>query len=448
MQAPRLHLPLLGDLRRGRLDLRLRPLRRAAEEQRQERVVAGDAPGARRHRRDRLGDHPAPAGLGGVGPPGRLHRPDGRLQDLQAALSRRPPRDVGLRQEALEAARARAPTASSPRRASSTSCSRPTSARSRTPASVAYLRPETAQGIFINFKNVLQFARKKPPFGIAQIGKSFRNEITPGQLHLPHPRVRADGDGVLLPARRGRALARALDGGADALVHRARDPPRQPDAARPRRRRALPLLLAPPPTSSTCSRWAGRSSRGSPTAATSTSPSTPKLSGEKLEYFDQQTKERYVPHVIEPAAGVDRAMLAFLVDAYETEEVEGARAHRAAPAPEAGPGQGRGAAAGLPRRDARARPRDLRLGPPPDRRPSTTRAARSASATAARTRSAPRGASRSTARRSRTTPSPCATATRSSRPGYPPRGSPMRSRCGSTEPWQSPKLDNDQRRGG
>ena len=69
--------------------------------------------------------------------------------------------------------------------------------------STAYLRPETAQGIFINFKNVLQFSRKKPPFGIAQVGKSFRNEITPGQLHLPHARVRADGDGVLRAARRG-----------------------------------------------------------------------------------------------------------------------------------------------------------------------------------------------------------------------------------------------------
>ncbi len=52
----------------------------------------------------------------------------------------------------------------------------------RDSASTAYLRPETAQGIFINFKNVLQFARKKPPFGIAQIGKSFRNEITPGNF--------------------------------------------------------------------------------------------------------------------------------------------------------------------------------------------------------------------------------------------------------------------------
>ena len=65
--------------------------------------------------------------------------------------------------------------------------------------------PETAQGMFLNFKNVLETSRKKPPFGIAQVGKSFRNEITPGQLRVPHPRVRADGDGVLRPARRGAA---------------------------------------------------------------------------------------------------------------------------------------------------------------------------------------------------------------------------------------------------
>jgi glycyl-tRNA synthetase len=60
-----------------------------------------------------------------------------------------------------------------------------------------YLRPETAQGIFVNFEHVQQTSRMKVPFGIGQVGKSFRNEITPGQLHLPDPRVRADGDGVL-----------------------------------------------------------------------------------------------------------------------------------------------------------------------------------------------------------------------------------------------------------
>ena len=66
--------------------------------------------------------------------------------------------------------------------------------------SVAYLRPETAQGMFVNFTNVVTATRKKPPFGIAQVGKSFRNEITPGNF-IFHSRVRADGDGVLRAAR-------------------------------------------------------------------------------------------------------------------------------------------------------------------------------------------------------------------------------------------------------
>ena len=227
--------------------------------------------------------------------------------------------------------------------------------------SVAYLRPETAQGIFINFKNVLQFSRKKPPFGIAQIGKSFRNEITPGQLRLPHARVRADGDGVLRPARRGRrAGTRYWIEERERWYTRARHPPRPPADAPARRRRAQPLLVAARATSSTSSRSAGASSRASPTAATSTSRQHAEFSGEKLEYFDQGSGERYVPHVIEPAAGADRATLAFLVDAYDEEEVEGETRTvlQAAPAP--GAGQGRGAAARQEGRPARARARGLR----------------------------------------------------------------------------------------
>ena len=69
-------------------------------------------------------------------------------------------------------------------------------------------------------------------------------------------------------------------------------------------------------------------------------------SGQKLEYVDTRHGERYVPHVIEPAAGADRAMLAFLVDAYDEDEIEGEIAHRAPPAPAAGPGQGGGPAPG------------------------------------------------------------------------------------------------------
>ena len=67
-------------------------------------------------------------------------------------------------------------------------------------AAVVYLRPETAQGSYVNFKNVQQSTRKKLPFGIAQVGKSFRNEIIAGQLRVPNARVRANGDAVLRQA--------------------------------------------------------------------------------------------------------------------------------------------------------------------------------------------------------------------------------------------------------
>ena len=139
-----------------------------------------------------------------------------------------------------------------------------------------YLRPETAQGMFLNFKNVLETSRKKPPFGIAQVGKSFRNEITPGQLRLPHPRVRADGDGVLRAAR-PRASSGTSTGArtgttgtsASACRSRAAAPP----PARPRR--AVATTPRARPTWSSSSPGAGTSSRASPTAATTTSPSTP-----------------------------------------------------------------------------------------------------------------------------------------------------------------------------
>ena len=75
-----------------------------------------------------------------------------------------------------------APAAPGPSRASSPACSRPTSASIEDESGLHYLRPETAQGIFLNFANVVTSSRQKPPFGIAQIGKSFRNEITPGNF--------------------------------------------------------------------------------------------------------------------------------------------------------------------------------------------------------------------------------------------------------------------------
>ena len=140
--------------------------------------------------------------------------------------------------------------------------------------SVAYLRPETAQGIFINFKNVLQFARKKPPFGIAQVGKSFRNEITPGNfIFRTREFEQMEMEFFVPPAEAQRWFEHWL-AERELLVHGAwASAPTTCACARTTRTssRTTPRARA---TSNTCSRSAGRSSRGSPTAATSTSPAT------------------------------------------------------------------------------------------------------------------------------------------------------------------------------
>jgi glycyl-tRNA synthetase len=192
----------------------------------------------------------------------------------------------------------------------------------RDDASVAYLRPETAQGIFINFKNVLQFARKKPPFGIAQIGKSFRNEITPGNfIFRTREFEQMEMEYFVPPAEAERWYREWIDLRRDwytGLGIRA-------GYLRVRPHDADELSHYSSATSDVeylfpigWSELEGIANRGDFDLTQHT-----EFSGEKLEYFDQQTGERYVPHVIEPAAGADRATLAFLVDAYDTEEVEG-----------------------------------------------------------------------------------------------------------------------------
>jgi glycyl-tRNA synthetase len=190
--------------------------------------------------------------------------------------------------------------------------------------SEVYLRPETAQGIFINFKNVLGFARKKPPFGIAQIGKSFRNEITPGnfifrtrefeqmemEFFVP-PAEAEEWHRTWIEARERwytelgirPAFLRVRPHGPEELSHYS--------SATSDIEYLFPIGW---------SELEGIANRGDFDLSQHA-----ELSGEKLEYFDQQTKERYVPYVIEPAAGADRAALAFLVDAYDVEEVEGRR---------------------------------------------------------------------------------------------------------------------------
>jgi len=184
----------------------------------------------------------------------------------------------------------------------------------------AYLRPETAQGIFINFKNVLQFSRKKPPFGIAQIGKSFRNEITPGNFIFRTREFEQMEMEFFVPPNEAQKWFEHW------LGERMRwytELGLRPDHLRLRAHDQDELSHYSSQTSDVeylfpigWSELEGIANRGDFDLTQHA-----KFSGEKLEYFDPESKERYVPHVIEPAAGADRATLAFLVDAYDEEEV-------------------------------------------------------------------------------------------------------------------------------
>ena len=183
-----------------------------------------------------------------------------------------------------------------------------------------YLRPETAQGIFVNFKNVAQLARRKPPFGIAQVGKSFRNEITPGnfifrtlefeqmemEFFVPPP----DADEWFrywIDERLGWYTRYGI----------------RPESLRVRPHDADELSHYSSATSDIeylypigWSELEGIANRG-----TFDLTAHSEASGTRLEWVDGGSGERYIPAVIEPAAGVNRTMLAFLCDAYDEEVV-------------------------------------------------------------------------------------------------------------------------------
>jgi glycyl-tRNA synthetase len=192
----------------------------------------------------------------------------------------------------------------------------------RETGSTIYLRPETAQGIFVNFKTVLQFARRKPPFGIAQVGKSFRNEITPGNFIFRTREFEQMEMEFFVPPtdaprwfeywtaeRRRWYLELGL------RESRVRLRPHDPDELSHYSSQTSDIEYLFPIG---WSELEGIANRGDFDLRQHS-----EYSGETLEYFDPQTGERYMPYVIEPAAGADRATLAFLVDAYDEEEVQG-----------------------------------------------------------------------------------------------------------------------------
>src|SRR5664279_4701052 len=188
-------------------------------------------------------------------------------------------------------------------------------------SSTAFLRPETAQGIFINFKNVLQLARRKPPFGIAQGGKSFRNESTPGNfLFRTREFEQMEMEFFVPPDEAETWFGYWVDERRN-WYHRYGI---KPENLRVRVHEASELSHYSSATSDLEYRypigWAeleGIANRGDYDLTQHA-----EHSGTKLEYVEQGG-ERYVPYVIEPAAGADRAFLAFLCDAYDEEEVAG-----------------------------------------------------------------------------------------------------------------------------
>jgi glycyl-tRNA synthetase len=188
--------------------------------------------------------------------------------------------------------------------------------------STVYLRPETAQGIFLQFKQTLQYARRRPPFGIAQIGKSFRNEITPGNFVFRTLEFeQMEMEFFVPPADAQRWHEHWLEQRMQWYVRLGIDPER----LRLRAHGPEELSHYSSATSDVeylypigWSELEGIANRGDFDLTQHA-----RFSGQTLEYVDPQTKERYVPHVIEPAAGVGRTILALLCDAYDEDDLGG-----------------------------------------------------------------------------------------------------------------------------
>ena len=185
-----------------------------------------------------------------------------------------------------------------------------------------YLRPETAQGIFVNFSQVMTTARKKPPFGIAQIGKSFRNEITPGNfIFRTREFEQMEMEFFVAPGSDeewhqtwiDERMAWYVGLGIDPDHLRLYEHPQEKLSHYSKRTVDIEYRFQ-----FAGSEWGELEGIANRTDFDLTTHS--KHSGKELQYFDQATGERWTPYVIEPAAGVNRSLMAFLVDAYAEDE--------------------------------------------------------------------------------------------------------------------------------
>ncbi len=188
-------------------------------------------------------------------------------------------------------------------------------------AAVAYLRPETAQGIFLNFKNVMEAARTKPPFGIAQIGKSFRNEITPGNfVFRTREFEQAEMEFFVPPAEEARWFEFWVEERFNWYV----DLGIRKDKLRIRVHDAEELAHYSTATSDVEYEYpfGWGELEGIACRTDFDLKRHSEASGTDLVFFDPQTKEKYTPYVIEPAGGINRMALTFLIDSYDEEELE------------------------------------------------------------------------------------------------------------------------------
>ena len=188
--------------------------------------------------------------------------------------------------------------------------------------SVAYLRPETAQGMFTNFLNVQTTTRKRPPFGIAQVGKSFRNEITPGNfVFRTREFEQMEMEYFVPPAEAPRWFDYWVEQrhswylGLGIKSEQIKLRPHDPDELSHYSAATTDIEFLFP--------WGWGELEGIANRTDYDLKAHAAASGEKLEYFDQAANERYTPYVIEPAAGATRAMMAFMLAAYDEDEVGG-----------------------------------------------------------------------------------------------------------------------------
>ncbi|MFT4186652.1 MAG: glycine--tRNA ligase [Micrococcaceae bacterium] len=186
-----------------------------------------------------------------------------------------------------------------------------------------YLRPETAQGIFVNFANVLTTSRKKPPFGIGQIGKSFRNEITPGNfIFRTREFEQMEMEFFVKPGEDEQWQEYWMEQRMNWYVDLGINPDNLRWYEHPKdklshySKRTVDIEYRFGFSGGEFGELEGVANRTDYDLSTHA-----KASGTDLSFFDQANNERWVPYVIEPAAGLTRALMAFLVDAYVEEEV-------------------------------------------------------------------------------------------------------------------------------